>query len=51
MFVTYEGRGAGGGRFRNAEVLTVRGGKLVEAEVYFGWGIPHAAPEGGSLDR
>ena len=50
VFVTYEGAGASGRRFRNTEVLTIRDGKIVEAEVYFGWNIPHAAPEGGFLD-
>ncbi|MBP0579429.1 nuclear transport factor 2 family protein [Labrys sp. LIt4] len=48
VFVTYEGRGNQGG-FRNTEVLTVRGGQVVEAEVYFGWSLPHRAPKGGSL--
>jgi hypothetical protein len=27
--------------------MTVRDGKIVEVEVYFGWSIPHEAPEGG----
>jgi ketosteroid isomerase-like protein len=47
VFVTYEGTNVGGARFRNTEILTVRNGKIVEAEVYFGWSIPHAAPMGG----
>jgi len=47
VFVTYEGTNVGGGRFRNTEILTVRQQKIVEAEVYFGWSIPHPAPEGG----
>lgn len=50
VFVTYEGTWTSGRRFRNTEVLTVRDGKIVEAEVYFGWNIPHAAPEGGFAD-
>ncbi|XSG82579.1 MAG: nuclear transport factor 2 family protein [Methyloligella sp. ZOD6] len=50
VFVTYEGR-ANGRRFRNTEILTMRGGKLVEAEVYFGWSIPHEAPEGGFVAK
>ena len=29
--------------------MTVRDGKIVEVEVYFGWSIPHEAPAGGSL--
>ena len=36
VFVTYEGRSNTGKRFRNSEILTVHGGKIVEAEVYFG---------------
>jgi hypothetical protein len=49
-FVTYEGRTTGGKRFRNTEALTVRNGRIVEAEVYFGWSIPHEAAQGRSLD-
>jgi ketosteroid isomerase-like protein len=40
-FVTYEATTKAGKRFRNTEFLTVRDGQLVEAEVYFGWDIPH----------
>ena len=47
VFVTYTGTGTAGRRFRNTEILTVRGEKIVDAEVYFGWTIPHEAPEGG----
>jgi ketosteroid isomerase-like protein len=47
VFVTYEGQWSGGKRFRNTEILTVRDGKIVEAEVYFGWSIPHEAVAGG----
>jgi len=47
VFVTYEAAGVDGGKFRNTELLTLRGGKIVAAEVYFGWSIPHAAPAGG----
>jgi ketosteroid isomerase-like protein len=38
-----------GKRFRNAEILTVRNGKIVEAEVYFGWTIPHEAGDGSFI--
>lgn len=47
VFVTYELRGTEGRRFRNTEILTVRAGQIVEAEVYFGWSIPHEAKAGG----
>jgi ketosteroid isomerase-like protein len=46
VFVTYEGRSMTGKRFRNTEILTFRGGKIIDAEVYFGWSIPHEAAEG-----
>ena len=49
VFVTYEGTKLDGGRFRNTEILTVRQQKIVEAEVYFGWSIPHPASEGGFI--
>jgi ketosteroid isomerase-like protein len=51
VFVTYEGRNTSGNRFRNTEILTVRDGRIVEAEVYFGWTIPHEAREGGFVDQ
>jgi len=50
VFVTYEGCGHPGKAFRNTEVLTIGGRKLVEAEVYFGWSLPHEAPTGGFVD-
>lgn len=50
VFVTYVGETRGGRRFRNTEVLTIRGGQIVEAEVYFGWNVPHAAPDGRFID-
>ncbi len=49
-FVTYEARGRDNRVFRNTEVLTIRDGQIVEAEVYFGWSIPHEAPVGGFVD-
>jgi ketosteroid isomerase-like protein len=51
VFVTYEGQASGGRRFRNTEILTVRDGKIIEAEVYFGWSLPHKAPPGGFVDQ
>jgi ketosteroid isomerase-like protein len=50
VFVTYEGRTRDGHAFRNTEIMTVRAGKIVEVEVYFGWDIPHKAPRGGFLE-
>jgi len=49
VFVTYEGTSVSGKRFRNSEVLTIRGSQIVEVEVYFGWNVPHDAPPGGFL--
>jgi hypothetical protein len=45
-FVTYEGRSNRGPGFRNTEILTVEDGKPVDAEVYFGWSLPHEVPLG-----
>ena len=45
-FIVYEAHTSTGKRFRNSEVYTVRGGKLVATEVYFGWDVPHKVPEG-----
>ena len=47
VYVTYVGHSDRGQSFRNTEVLTVRDGKIVEVEVYFGWNVPHSAPSGG----
>ena len=49
VFVTYEGHDTNG-RFQNTEILTIRGGQLVDVEVYFGWSVPHRAPHGGFID-
>jgi predicted enzyme related to lactoylglutathione lyase/ketosteroid isomerase-like protein len=49
VLVTYEARSAGGRRFRNTEIVTVRGLQIVEVEVYFGWNLPHSAAVGGSI--
>ncbi len=46
VFVTYEGTNTSGSRFRNTEILTIRGNQVIEAEVYFGWDLPHKAPAG-----
>jgi hypothetical protein len=50
VFVTYEGRNLGGGRFRNTEIVTVRRDNIVEVEVHFGWNLPHKASVGGFVD-
>ena len=47
VFVTYEGRNTNGRRFRNTEILTIRDQHIVDVEVYFGWSLPHKAPQGG----
>jgi ketosteroid isomerase-like protein len=51
VFVIYEAATKAGKRFRNTEVLTVRNGKIVEAEVYFGWNLPHEAAIGGFIGK
>lgn len=50
VFVTYEAWTESGKRFRNSEILTVRDGQLVDAEVFFGWNVPHEASVGGSIE-
>jgi ketosteroid isomerase-like protein len=37
VVVTYEATRVDGTRFRNTEILTFEGDKIVRAEVYFGW--------------
>ena len=51
VFVTYEGRTTSGHRFRNTEIVAVRGNHIVDVEVYFGWSLPHPAPAGGFIDQ
>jgi ketosteroid isomerase-like protein len=50
VLVTYEGRNTNGHRFRNTEILSIRDNRIVDVEVYFGWSLPHAAPQGGFVD-
>jgi ketosteroid isomerase-like protein len=39
VFVTYESTKVDGKRFRNTEVLSFGGEKIVKIEVYFGWDL------------
>ena len=48
VFATYEASTSSGTHFRNTEILTVRDGKIVDAQVYFGWSLPHEAAPGTS---
>jgi ketosteroid isomerase-like protein len=50
-FVVYQGHTRSGKTFRNSEVHTVRNGKLIATEVYFGWDLPHKAPQGGFIEN
>ena len=50
VFIVYEGHASTGKRFRNCELHTVRDGKLVDTEVYFGWDLPHQAARGTHVD-
>ena len=49
VVATYEGTNISGGVFRNTEILTISDGKIVAAEVYFGWNVPHDASPGDSV--
>jgi hypothetical protein len=42
---------SGSKRFRNCEMHTVRDGKLVSSEVFFGWDVPHRVPDGQHSDN
>lgn len=50
VFVSYEAQTTNGQRFRNTEILTIRDRQIVDVEVYFGWPVPHKAPQGGFVD-
>jgi hypothetical protein len=50
VFATYEGHTKNGECFRNTEIVSIRDGRIVEVEVYFGWSIPHKAKPGGFVD-
>jgi ketosteroid isomerase-like protein len=39
VVVTYEATKTDGKRFRNTEILTFDRGKIIRAEVYFGWNL------------
>ena len=46
VFANYIGRNHDGHRFQNTEILQVHNGQVSAVEVYFGWSVPHEAPEG-----
>jgi hypothetical protein len=48
---TCEERTVDGGRFRNAEILTLGEGQIADVEVSFGGSIPHPAKEGAFIDK
>jgi SnoaL-like protein len=50
-FIVYEASTDGGKRFRNTELHTVSGGRLVDVEVYFGWNLPHPAAPGSFIEN
>jgi ketosteroid isomerase-like protein len=50
-FIVYEARTSTGKRFRNCELHTVRNGKLIATEVYFGWNLPHKVPTGKHVEN
>ena len=51
VFITYEVVSRDGTRIRNAEVHTVRNGRISAVEVYFGWNVPHRVPAGEHDER
>ena len=46
VFVTYNGKRSEGKHFQSTEILTIKNGKISEAEVDFGWNVPHDLPVG-----
>src|SRR5688572_7284347 len=51
VIVTYRATTTDRREFQNSEVVTIRDGRIIEVEVYFGWSIPHPAPSGGFVDN
>jgi ketosteroid isomerase-like protein len=51
VVAVYEGKSSDGEIFRNTEIFTLRNEKIVDVEVYFGWTIPHQAPDNGFLTK
>ena len=49
--IVYEASTSTGKQFRNSEVHTVRAGKLVATEVYFGWDLPHKVAVGTHVEN
>lgn len=47
VVVSYVGHTRHGSAGRNTECFTVRDGQVTKIEVYFGWNVPHPAPQGG----
>ena len=47
VFVSYAARDAGGQRFRNTKIVTLRGSQIVGVKIYFAWDLPHKAAIGG----
>jgi hypothetical protein len=50
-FIVYEAHTNNGKIFRNSGVYTVRNGRVVAAEVYFGWDLPHKVPKGKHIEN
>ena len=49
-WIMYEGVTTGK-RYCNTELYTVHDGKITEALVFFGWDVPHQAPEGRFIEN
>jgi ketosteroid isomerase-like protein len=50
-FLVYEVHMKNGKAFRCSEVHTVRNGKLIASEVYFGWDVPHSVAKGTHVEN
>lgn len=47
--VIYVAQTRDGRRFRNSELLTCRGARICDVEVYFGWSLPHEVRRGAHM--
>lgn len=50
VVVTYDATTTDGRRFKNTELMRIRDGLIAEVDVFFGWSLPHPAPDGGWVE-
>jgi hypothetical protein len=50
VWVNYIARQTDGRQFTNVERLTIRGQRIAQVQVFFGWAVPHPVPAGEHRD-